>query len=388
MPSEDFLTNEATRLAHLGRDSKEQQGLVNTPVSRASSILFPDVDTLQNRSQPFTYGRYGTPVTNALEETLAGLEDAHKAYLTCSGLAAISTALLAVLEAGDHLLVADCVYEPTRKFCLEGLSALGVSVEFFDPLIGANIAKLFSKHTKAVFLESPGSLTFEVIDVPAISDAAHTIGAHVLLDNSWATPLFFKPFRNGVDVSIHSVTKYISGHADVMCGAILTNENATKRVERMRRLLGQCTSADDAYLSLRGLRSLEVRLHRQMASAMEIARWLQCRTEVARVIYPALENDRGYRLWQRDFTGAASLFSIVLCPCSDEGLAAMLNNLQLFSMGYSWGAFESLILPVRPHRTATSWDDTGNMLRLYIGLEDTEDLKRDLEEGFLRLGTD
>lgn len=385
MSPDDFLAQDATRLAHLGRDSKEHQGLVNMPVSRASSILFPDVETLHGKTQPFTYGRHGTPVTNALEEALAELEEAHQAYLTCSGLAAISTSLLAVLETGDHLLVADCVYDPTRKFCLEALSAIGVSVDFFDPLIGADITRLFNEKTKAVFLESPGSLSFEVIDVPAIADAIHNVGALVLLDNSWATPLFFKSFRNGVDISIHSVTKYISGHADVMSGAILANEHAAERIARMRRLLGQCSNADEAYLSLRGLRSLDVRLRHQMGSALEIARWLESRPEVARVIYPALENDPGYRLWQRDFTGAASLFSIVLHPCSDKALATMLNNMKLFSMGYSWGAFESLILPVRPNRTTTSWDDPGIMLRLYIGLENTEDLKRDLEEGFSRL---
>ena len=388
MPTDDSFTpatQDATKLAHLGRDSHTHHGLVNTPLTRASTILFPDLATLQANAQPFTYGRYGTPTTAALEEALAHLEEAHLACLVCSGLAAISTALLAVVESGDHVLVADCVYEPTRTFCTEALPALGVAVDFFDPLVGADIAALLTDKTRAVFLESPGSLTFEVSDVAAIADAAHHVGALVLLDNSWATPLFFKSFRNGADIAIHSVTKYISGHADGMCGAILANEQAAGKVARMRRLLGQSAGADEAWLALRGLRSLDARLRRQMVSALEIARWLESRPEVARVLYPALENDPGYRLWQRDFTGAASLFSIVLHPCSRQALAAMLDGMELFAMGYSWGAFESLILPARPNRRLAPWNEAGPLLRLYIGLEDAEDLKRDLEAGFERL---
>ncbi|MCY4031394.1 MAG: cystathionine beta-lyase [Hyphomicrobiales bacterium] len=376
---------DATRLAHLGRNSEQQQGLVNTPVTRASTILFPDLKTLRAGAQEYTYGRHATPTTKALQDALAQLEGAHAAFLTSSGLAAVTTSILSVTKAGDHILVADCVYEPTRKFCTEALSAMGVSVSFFDPLVGADIAKLVTPKTKAVFLESPGSLTFEVSDVAAIADAAHQAGAKVLLDNSWATPLFFKSFRNGVDISIHSVTKYISGHADGMCGAILTNEHAVDDVERMRRLLGQSNGADEAYLALRGLRSLEARLARQTASALEIARWLETRPEVARVLYPALENDPGYRLWQRDFSGAASLFSIVLHPCSNDALARMVDGMSLFSMGYSWGAFESLILPSVPNRSVTEWSEAGTLLRLYIGLEDPNDLKQDLEAALERL---
>ena len=377
---------DATRLAHLGRNSKQQQGLVNTPVTRASTILFPDLKTLRAGAQEYTYGRHATPTTKALQDALAELEGAHAAFLTSSGLAAVTTAILSVVEAGDHILVADCVYEPTRKFCNEALPAMGVSASFFDPLVGADIAELVTPKTKAVFLESPGSLTFEVSDVAAIADAAHQSGAKVLLDNSWATPLFFKSFRNGVDVSIHSVTKYISGHADGMCGAILTNEHASGNVERMRRLLGQSNGADEAYLALRGLRSLDARLSRQAASALEIARWLETRPEVARVLYPALENDPGYRLWQRDFSGAASLFSIVLHPCPDDALARMVDGMGLFSMGFSWGAFESLILPSVPNRSVTEWSEAGPLIRLYIGLEDPGDLKQDLETALERLG--
>ena len=376
---------DATRLAHLGRNSNQQQGLVNTPVTRASTILFPDLKTLRAGAQTYTYGRHATPTTKALQDTLAQIEGAHSAFLTSSGLAAVTTAILSVVKAGDHILVADCVYEPTRRFCTEALPAMGVSASFFDPLVGADIARLITPKTKAVFLESPGSLTFEVSDVAAIADAAHQSGAKVLLDNSWSTPLFFKSFRNGVDLSIHSVTKYISGHADGMCGAILANEHTGDDVARMRRLLGQCNGADEAYLALRGLRSLEARLSRQMASALEIARWLETREEVARVLYPALENDPGYRLWQRDFSGAASLFSIVLHPCSNDALARMVDGMSLFSMGYSWGAFESLILPSVPSRSATEWNEAGPLLRLYIGLEDPEDLRQDLENAFRRL---
>ncbi|MCY4049408.1 MAG: cystathionine beta-lyase [Hyphomicrobiales bacterium] len=377
---------DATLLAHLGRNSERQDGLVNTPVTRASTILFPDLKTLRAGAQEYSYGRHATPVTKALQDALAQLEGAHAAFLTSCGLAAVTTAILSAVRAGDHILVADCVYDPTRKFCTEALPGLGVSASFFDPLIGADIAGLITPQTKAVFLESPGSLTFEVSDVAAIADAAHQAGAKVLLDNSWATPLFFKSFRNGVDISVHSVTKYISGHADGMCGAILANEHAAGDVERMRKLIGQNNGADEAYLALRGLRSLEARLSRQAASALEIARWLETRPEVARVLYPALENDPGYRLWQRDFTGAASLFSVVLHPCTEDALARMVDGMRLFSMGYSWGAFESLILPSVPIRSATEWNEAGPLVRIYIGLEDPADLKQDLEAALKRLG--
>ena len=389
MTTDDSLPGtdqDATKLAHLGRAPHTHHGLVNMPLTRASTVLFPDLETMEKGAQPYTYGRYGTPITTALEESLAAIEGAQGAWLTSSGLGAVSTSLLACVESGDHLLVSDCVYEPTRKFCAEFLPTLGVSVDFFDPLMGSDISRLLTAKTRAVYLESPGSLTFEVLDVPAIADAAHEKDALVLLDNSWATPLFFKSSRFGVDISIHSATKYISGHADGMCGAILANnQTAADRIVRMRRLLGQCCGPDDAWLALRGLRTLDARLRRHAASAWDIARWLEGRPEVARVLYPALENDPGYRLWQRDFGGATSLFSFCLHPCSHDAVAAMVDGMRLFSMGYSWGAFESLILPTRPHRMLAPWDDSAPLLRLYIGLEDPEDLKRDLESAFTRL---
>jgi cystathionine beta-lyase len=286
------------------------------------------------------------------------------------------------------VLVADSVYRPNRRFCNNVLKRLGVTVTYYDPLIGAGIDKLITKKTKVVFTESPGSQTFEVQDIPAIAKAAHAAGAVVILDNTWATPLYFKPFAHGADVSIQAATKYIGGHADIMLGAITMNERTSAAVAKTHDDLGLCVGPEDVYLGLRGLRSLGVRLARHQQSALEMARWLAERPEVARVIHPALPSDPGYAIWKRDFTGASGLFSIVLKPVAPAKLAAMLDGLSLFGMGYSWGGFESLILPFDPstYRTATRWKAEGPAIRLHIGLEDVDDLKADLEAGFARLG--
>ena len=376
-----------TRLVHAGREPARYHGFVNTPIYRGSTILFPTVEALEANAQDFTYGRLGTPTVKALEEAICELEDGHRTLLTPSGLSAIVTALLAFVSSGDELLVSDSVYRPTRRFCDSVLKRLGVKIIYYDPLIGAGIASLITKKTKAVFAESPGSQTFEVQDIPAIAKAAHEAGAVLILDNTWATPLFFKSFAHGADVSIHAATKYIVGHADAMLGAVTATEAASRAIVKTHEELGLCPGPEDVYLGLRGLRSLGVRLERHQKSALEMARWLAERPEVARVIHPGLPLDPGHAIWKRDFTGCSGLFSIVLKPVAHDRLAAMLDDLSLFGMGYSWGGFESLIIPFDPrdYRSATQWQADGPALRLHIGLEDVEDLKADLDAGFARL---
>lgn len=376
-----------TRLAHAGRDPARFDGFVNTPIYRGSTVLYPSLACLEANDQAYSYGRLGTPTVEALQDALAELEGGHATLLTPSGLTAICTALLSFVSSGDNILVSDSVYRPTRRFCDNVLKRMGVTTTYYDPLVGADIAKLFTDKTKLVFTESPGSQTFEVQDIPAISEAAHARGAVVVMDNTWATPLYFKPFSHGVDVSIHAATKYIVGHADAMLGVITTSKTSTSAVARTHDELGLCPGPEDVYLGLRGLRTLSVRLARHQASGLAMAEWLAGRPEVARVIHPALPGDAGHALWQRDFTGASGLFSIVLKPCSHQALAAMVDDLELFGMGYSWGGYESLILPFDPrsYRTATTWQVEGPALRLHIGLEDVEDLKADLDAGFARL---
>jgi cystathionine beta-lyase len=377
-----------TRLAHAGREPARHHGFVNTPIYRGSTVLFPTVASLEANDQAFTYGRVGTPTVKALESVIAELEGGHRTLLTPSGLSAIATALLAFVSAGDEVLVVDTVYRPARRFCDNVLKRLGVTVTYYDPLIGASIKSLITKKTRVVFTESPGSQTFEVQDIPAIAKAAHAAGAVVILDNTWATPLYFKPFAHGADVSIQAATKYIVGHADAMLGAITATEETSRAVEKVHEDLGLCCGPEDVYLGLRGIRSLGVRLERHQKSAFELAHWLAARPEVSRVLHPGLPGDPSHALWKRDFTGASGLFSIVLKPVSYEAVAAMLDGLSLFGMGYSWGGFESLILPFDPsaYRTATTWQAEGPALRLHVGLEDVDDLKGDLDAGFARLG--
>jgi len=376
-----------TRLAHAGRDPARFDGFVNTPIYRGSTVLYPTLQCLEANDQDYSYGRLGTPTVDALQTALAELEGGHATLLTPSGLSAISATLLSFVSSGDEILVSDSVYRPTRRFCENVLKRLGVATTYYDPLIGGGIAGLLTDKTKLVFTESPGSQTFEVQDIPAIAEAAHKRGAVVIMDNTWATPLYFKPFSHGVDVSIHAATKYIVGHADAMLGAITTNKATRAALAKTHDELGLCPGPEDVYLGLRGLRSLSVRLARHQASGLEMAEWLAGRPEVAQVIHPARPGDPGHALWQRDFTGASGLFSMVLKPCSQAALAAMLDGLTLFGMGYSWGGYESLILPFDPrsYRSATTWQVEGPALRLHIGLEDVEDLKADLDAGFARL---
>jgi cystathionine beta-lyase len=376
-----------TRLAHAGRDPERYQGFVNTPIYRGSTVLYPTMACLEENAQDYSYGRLGTPTVQALQSMVAELEGGHATLLTSSGLSAISTALLAFVSSGDEILVSDSVYRPTRRFCDNVLKRLGVTTTYYDPLIGSGIDTLLTDTTRVVFTESPGSQTFEVQDIPATAEAAHARGAVVIMDNTWATPLYFKPFAHGVDVSIQAATKYIVGHADAMLGAITASKESAPTVARAHDESGLCPGPEDVYLGLRGMRSLSVRLERHQRSGLEIAEWLAGRPEVARVIYPALPGDPGYDLWRRDFTGASGLFSIVLKPYAHDAVAAMLDGLELFGMGYSWGGYESLILPFNPttYRSATVWHGEGPALRLHIGLEDVDDLKADLDAGFARL---
>jgi cystathionine beta-lyase len=378
------MTRKDTKLVETGRDPALHAGAVNVPVYRASTILFPDLETMRNETQAYTYGRRGTPTTRALEEALCAIEGGARTVLTPSGLSACTLAILSVCGAGDHILVTDSVYGPTRVFCQKLGKRYGISATYFEPGLGAGIADLFRPETKAVFLESPGSFTFEVQDVPAIARIAHERGAATILDNTWATPLCFDAFGHGVDLSVQAVTKYIGGHADVLMGSVTASEAYKARLAETHGTLGLCASGDEAYLAMRGLRTLSVRLKRHQESATEIAAWLKTRGEVARVLYPPLHDDPGHVLWKRDFTGACGLFGVVLKQVSDKAVAAMVDGLQHFGLGYSWGGFESLIVAGHMPRSFPPKLE-GPMLRLHIGLEDVEDLKADLARGFERL---
>lgn len=376
-----------TDVVHLGRKPFEQHGFVNTPVYRGSTVLYPTLDALRAYSQPYTYGRRATPTTRALEEAITQLEGGAATILTSSGLGAISTAILAFAEAGDHVLILDSVYQPARTFADKMLTRLGVEVTYYDPLIGADIAKLFRPNTRLVMVEAPGSQTFEMQDIPAIAAAAHAKNIWVLADNTWATPLFCKPLALGADVSIQAATKYIVGHADAMLGTVTANARAAKFIDDAKERLGTCPGSEETYLGLRGLRTLAVRLQQHQRSGIAVAEWLAARPEVDRVLHPALPNDPGHAIWKRDFTGACGLFSIVLKPVPQKALAALLDGLKLFGMGYSWGGYESLVVPFDPtsYRTATRWQGPGPALRFHIGLEAVEDLIADLAAGFERM---
>lgn len=377
----------ATDIAHAGRDPFAHHGFVNPPVYRGSTVLFKTVDSFEKREQRYVYGRRGTPTSEALEQAIARLEGGARTWLAPSGAAAISTTLLTFLKAGDHILMTDSVYLPTRKICDGLLKRFGVETTYYDPTIGAGIAGLMRPNTALVYTESPGSLTFEVQDIPAICTAAHARGALVVTDNTWASPLYFKPFTHGVDISIQAATKYIVGHADAMLGAITVNEKLANTLVAEAGGLGICAGTEEMFLGLRGFRTIGVRLERHWQSGVEVARWLEQRPEVARVIHPGLPSHPQHALWKRDFLGAAGLFSIILKPCPKPAVAAMLEGLELFGMGASWGGYESLALPFNaaPSRSATVWQPEGPTVRIHIGLEDVEDLKADLDAGFARL---
>jgi cystathionine beta-lyase len=375
-----------TTLVTAGRDTKAQKGFVNPPVVHGSTVLYPTAEDLHAHRGEYQYGRRGTPTTKALQEALMALEGPQCAGvgIAPSGLSAITTTLLAVLKAGDHLLVCDNAYRPTRNFCDGLLAGYGVETTYFDPLIGAGVAELFKPNTKAILLEAPGSQSFEMPDIPAIAAVAHGRGALVIDDNTWATALFHRSLDQGVDISMQAATKYIGGHSDIMFGTISANAKAWPPIAETIRLLGVCAGPDDVFLALRGLRTLAVRLAQHYRSGLEMARWLATRPEVVRVLHPALESDPGHTIWKRDFTGASGLFSIVLKPAPQKAVDALLDAVTLFGMGFSWGGFESLVIPFdcAPYRSATKWAPGGPTLRLHIGLENVEDLKSDLERGF------
>ncbi|MEE9196099.1 MAG: cystathionine beta-lyase [Alphaproteobacteria bacterium] len=382
-----------TRLTRLGRDPKRQHHVVNPPVYHASTLAFHTVAEFEAAigskfaKGTLYYGRYGTPTTFALEDAVAALEGGYGSIAVPSGLAAISCALLAFAGAGDHILMTDSVYDPARHVCDHLLKRLGVETSYYDPLIGAGIAELIRPNTRLVYVESPGSFSFEIQDVPAIAEAAHKAGLVVLCDNTWATPLYFNPINHGVDVVIHSGTKYIVGHADAMMGLVVTGEAHYETLRRTAYQLGYAAAPDDVYLALRGLRTLSVRMARHQESGLTLANWFKARPEVARVLHPALPDDPGHALWKRDFTGASGLFGVLLEPCSGEAVVAMLDNLEFFHMGVSWGGYDSLVRPadLTSIRTATAWDKPGPMLRFHIGLEHPDDLIADLDAGFERL---
>ena len=380
-----------TRLVHAGRHPHDNHGVVNPPVYHASTILQPSLAVWEASRKPdfpgYRYGRAGTPTSRSFEEAVADLYGAADAVAVSSGLAAIACALMAVLRAGDHLLVSDSAYFPTRKFCDQMLARYGVETTYYDPRLGGRIADLLRPNTRAVFTEAPGSLTFEMQDIPAIAAAAHAHGAVVLTDNTWGTALHFDALGKGVDIVVEAVTKYICGHSDVMMGLIASTAEHAGAVRDMVRLHGNCSGPDDLYLAQRGLRTMGVRLKQNEANGLALATWLEGRPEVSKVLHPGLPSHPDHALWQRDFSGASGLFSFVLRPVPRAALAAFLDGLKLYGMGASWGGFESLILPGDPKalRTATTWDEPGQLLRIHAGLEDVDDLIADLEAGLDRL---
>lgn len=375
--------HDATHYLHCGRDSEAYGGLINTPVFRGSTVLAKDFNSWEASKKdgnPYAnYGRFGTPTTRAFEDAMAGLEGGQASLVFPSGLAACVHALLAFVSAGDHVLITDNIYGPTRTFVSTVLTRLGVEVEFFAPAAGAGIARQLRPTTRVVFTESPGSLTFEVCDLPAICQAAHSVGAFVLLDNTWASPLYFKPFEHGVDVSIQAATKYIVGHSDALLGVATANERAWPLLKAGAHNFGQTASPDDLFLALRGLRTLPVRLQRHWSNGVTLARSLEQHPLVTRVMHPALPNDPGHDLWKRDFLGASGLFGIEVNTQDPTVLARLFDNLKLFGIGLSWGGFESLVVPVghpvRQHTPAP----LGYLIRVHAGLEHVDDLVLDFQ---------
>lgn len=376
-----------TRLAHTGRDPAGFHGFVNPPVVHASTVLYPDMKTLLTGNQTYSYARRGNPTTGSLEGALKEIEGAAGVKLANSGLNAISLAILSCVKSGDHILVPDTAYGPTRDFANKVLRSFNVAVDYYNPALGAGIKAMFKGNTTAVFTEAPGSLTFEMQDIPEIASAAHAIGATVLMDNTWASPLYCQPISLGVDLSIQAGTKYIVGHSDAMLGTIAASERAWERLDTLHGAMGCHVGPDDVFLGLRGLRTLSVRLERHQKNAATVLDWLKTRPEIGAVQYPALESDPGHAIWKRDFSGASGLCGFDFSAGTTRAQSNdFLDALELFGLGYSWGGFESLAIPVRLKgiRTATSRPDTLLSVRLHIGLEDPEDLIRDLQQALAK----
>lgn len=378
---------EDTKIVATGRKIEDDMQIVNPPVYHASTVLLPNAQALRTHDRKFDYARRGSPSTFAFQEALAALEGGHNGVLTPSGMAAVTTAILSFVSAGDHILVVDNCYAPTRKFCDIALQRLGVETTFYDPTIGARIETLFKENTKLIFCESPGSQTFEVQDLPAISKVAHDNGIMVMTDNTWASPYFLKPFALGVDISVQSITKYVSGHSDLLMGAITSTEAHWSRLQLMHRVLGVSVGPDDVYLAQRGFRTLGIRMRQHHENGLTVARWLAERPEVERVMHPALETHPQYEIWKRDFSGASGTFGVVLKQAPGDAIDQMINGYEYFGIGYSFGGYESLAITTNPSssRSATDWDSSKTTMRYHIGLEDPEDLIADLAAGFDRL---
>ncbi|MEX0299832.1 MAG: cystathionine beta-lyase [Kordiimonas sp.] len=383
-------TNDTT-LVTAGRKKEWTHGIVNPPIYRASTCLFDTYAELRERvANPaggkLFYGRKGTPTQWALADAISELEGGAGTMLYPSGIAAVTSAILSLVKAGDHILITDSAYEPTRSFANGLLKQMGVSTSYYDPEIGAGIVDLFEQNTTVIVTETPGSLTFEVQDLPAICEAAKQHDAYVITDNTWATPLLFNPLEIGADISVHACTKYVGGHSDIMLGTATANQRTFKKLQRTAFQLGHTVSPDDASLALRGLRTLGVRLKQHEENALKIAAWLQNHAAVDTVLHPAFESCPGHEIWARDFAGSSGLFSFTLKSGDYPDTAALVDDMKLFKMGFSWGGFESLILPSDPtsNRTAVEWKSNGPLIRLHIGLEDTDDLIADLDAGLAR----
>ncbi len=372
-----------TRLVLAAREFS-QHGTIPPPVYHASTYLFSTLADYYAPNKQYSYARRGTPTSRALESAIAMLEGGHASKVGPSGLAAIASVLLAFLKSGDHLLMTDSAYNPSRYLCDTMIARMGIETTYYDPLAGAAIEALVRPNTRMIYCESPGSQTLEVQDIPALADVARKRGLLLATDNTWSGGYYFNAFAHGADISIHAATKYIGGHADMMLGAVTCNEKTWPQFKEGFETLGQFAGPDDMANALRGLRTLDVRLTRHMQNALKVAEWLQGRPEVSEVIYPALPGSRGHSLWKRDFTGASGLMSIVLKPASREQVARMLDDMRIFGIGESWGGFESLVVPFKPHRTATHWPADGPCLRFHIGLENCDDLIDDLHDGFKR----
>ncbi len=381
-----------SKTIHHNIQKKSNRYLVNVPVYHGSTVVFSTLHEFDHSREDYknknilVYGRLGTPTTFALEELIADMENGFGGLAVSSGLSAVTISLLSFLSAGDHLLIADTVYGPTRKFCDTFVNRIGVEVTYYDPTIGSAIENLIQKNTRCLYMESPGSLTFEVQDVPTLVSIAKRNSITTIMDNTWASPYFYRPLDHGVNVSVTSATKYIVGHSDAMLGLIVSDETHYAEIRSCRTTLGHCVSPDDIYLGIRGAKTLCVRMEQHHQNALELATWLQSQPDVIRVIHPAFSSCPGHEFWKRDFDGASSLFSFEVERRDRAALASFLDNLKFFSIGLGWGGYGSLVVPINPElvRTATTWKSDAQLIRLHVGLEDIDDLKKDIELGLKR----